>query len=64
VAYLSNELAHLECIRAKDKKDDLRAAITNHGEVLGGIWSAIVKFSCENTMMLDVSFEVSVKMQS
>ena len=42
-AYLANELKHLEHIRARDNKDDLRAIITNHGEVLGGVWSAMNK---------------------
>ena len=42
-AYLANELKHLEHIRARDKKDELRAVITNHGEVLGGVWSAMNK---------------------
>lgn len=42
-AYLANELKHLEHIRARDKKDETRAIITNHGEVLGGVWSAMSK---------------------
>ena len=42
-AYLANELKRLEHIQARDKKDDLRAIITNHGEVLGGVWSAMNK---------------------
>ena len=42
-AYLANELKRLESIRARDKKDDLRAVITNHGEVLGGVWTSINK---------------------
>ena len=41
--FLANELAHLEKIQARDHGDELRATITHHGEVLGGIWSAINK---------------------
>ena len=36
-AYLANELKHLEHLQARDKKDELRAVITNHGEVLGSV---------------------------
>ena len=42
-AYLANELATLKRIQAKDKKDETRAVIANHGEVLGGVWSAMNK---------------------
>ena len=42
-AYLANELKHLEHIHTRDNKDDLRVIITNHGEVLGGVWSAMNK---------------------
>ena len=41
--FLAKELETLKRIEARDKKDDLRAVITNHGEVLGGIWSAMNK---------------------
>ena len=40
-AYLAKELEILEHIWERDRKDDTRAAISNHGEVLGGIWSAM-----------------------
>ena len=42
-AYLAKELEILEHIRERDRKNDTRAAISNHGEVLGGIWSAMNK---------------------
>ena len=42
-AYLAKELANLKRIQEKDKKDELRAVITNHGEVLGGVWSGMNK---------------------
>ena len=42
-AFLINELAHLEKIQARDRKDNTRAALSNHGERLGGPWSAINK---------------------
>jgi hypothetical protein len=42
-AYLASELAILECIWEKDKKDKTRAVIANHSKVLGGIWSAMNK---------------------
>ena len=42
-AYLAKELANLERIEARDKKDKLRAIITNHGKVLGGVWSGMNK---------------------
>ena len=42
-AYLAKELEILERIRERDRKNDTRAAIANHGEVLGGIWSAMNK---------------------
>jgi len=40
-AFLANELTHLEKIKARDRKDDTRAALSHHGEKLGGPWSAI-----------------------
>ena len=42
-AYLTKELAILKHIHERDKKDDLRAVISNHGEVLGGVWSGMNK---------------------
>ena len=42
-AYLANELNHLEAKKGKEKKETLAAALTNHGEKLGGIWSAMSK---------------------
>jgi ribonuclease HI/exonuclease III len=42
-AFLANELAHLEKKLAKQRKDNLAAELTAHGEKLGGIWSAINK---------------------
>jgi hypothetical protein len=42
-AFLVSELAHLEWTQARDRKDDMRAALSNHGEKLGGPWSAINK---------------------
>ena len=42
-AYLAKELEILTRIRERDRKDDMRAAISSHGEVLGGVWSAMNK---------------------
>ena len=42
-AFLANELAHLEKVQASDHRDKLRATLANHGEKLGGVWSAINK---------------------
>lgn len=42
-AFLAKDLAILKRIVARDKKDDLRAAIANHGEVLGGVWTSMNK---------------------
>ncbi|KAH9015246.1 hypothetical protein EDB83DRAFT_2321315 [Lactarius deliciosus] len=42
-AYLANELEHLERVQTRDKQNHTRAVISNHGEVLGGIWSAMNK---------------------
>lgn len=42
-AFLASELAKLKRIQAKDKKDEGRAAVVNHGEVLGGVWSGMNK---------------------
>ena len=42
-AFLAKKLALLKRIQAKDKKDETRAAVANHGEVLGGIWSGMNK---------------------
>lgn len=39
--FLANELGQLEHIHARDKRDDSRAIIANHGKVLGGVWSAM-----------------------
>lgn len=35
--YLANKLANLKHIKVRDKRDDLRAVIMNHGKVLGGV---------------------------
>ena len=42
-AFTASELAHLERVVARDKKDLTKAILTNHGEKLGGPWSAISK---------------------
>ena len=42
-AFLTSELATLKHIQARDKKDEGRAVVVNHGEVLGGIWSGMNK---------------------
>jgi hypothetical protein len=42
-AFLANELAHLEKVKARTKKTTLHAQLTAHGEKLGGIWFAINK---------------------
>ena len=42
-AILAQELEHLTKIRAREKKDKIKAEIALHGEKLGGIWSALNK---------------------
>lgn len=42
-AFIASELAHLEKIVARDQKDYMKAQLANHGERLGGPWSAISK---------------------
>ncbi|KAH9178322.1 hypothetical protein EDB89DRAFT_1839698, partial [Lactarius sanguifluus] len=42
-AFLANKLVHLEHIQERDGRDEIRAALANHGENLGGIWSVINK---------------------
>ena len=44
-AYLAYELSHLRSVNAQTDKDTLHAKLANHGEKLGGIWSAISKDS-------------------
>ena len=41
--YLTKELAILKHIHERDKKDNTRAMISNHGEVLGSAWSGMNK---------------------
>ena len=41
--YLASEIKHLTSKKEKNKREELRAQISNHGEKLGGIWSAINK---------------------
>ena len=42
-AFLAKELEPLKRIEARDRMDELRAVVTNHGKVLGGIWSGMNK---------------------
>lgn len=42
-AYWAKELANLKLIQARDKRDETRAVVANHGEVLGGVWLAMNK---------------------
>jgi len=42
-AILANEITHLENLQARQKCDTLKAQLINHGEKLGGIWSAMSK---------------------
>ena len=41
--YLVSKIEHLVTTNENWKQEELRALITNHGEKLGGIWSAINK---------------------
>jgi hypothetical protein len=41
--FLASEVATLKCIQARDNKDKCRAAIVDHGKVLGGVWSGMNK---------------------
>ena len=42
-AYLANHLKHLKKKEARNRKDLLSAKLANHGEHLGGMWSALGK---------------------
>jgi hypothetical protein len=42
---LTNEIKHLETTRARYQKETLNAKLVNHGEKLGGTWSALSKDS-------------------
>ena len=42
-AFIANELAFLKKTQARDRKDESRATVACHGEVLGGVWSAMNK---------------------
>ena len=42
-AFWASELANLKHIQARDKRDETRAVVANHGEVLGGVWSGMNK---------------------
>ena len=42
-AFWARELANLKQIQARDKRDETRAVVANHGEVLGGVWSGMNK---------------------
>ena len=42
-AYLASQLKHLKKKEAKNQRDLLKAKLANHGERLGGIWSALGK---------------------
>ena len=42
-AFLVNELSHLERLQARNRKDDMRAALSHQGEHLGAVWTAINK---------------------
>ena len=42
-AYLTNQLKQLKKKEAKNQTDLLKAKLANHGECLGGIWSALGK---------------------
>jgi hypothetical protein len=41
--YMVKELANLKQIQARDKRDEMRVVVANHGEVLGGVWSGMNK---------------------
>jgi hypothetical protein len=42
-SYLMSEIKHIITAKDKENREDLRATIADHGEKLGGIWSAINK---------------------
>ena len=44
-AFLTSELEHLERVKARQRRDVFRARLTDHGEKLGGVWSALSKES-------------------
>ena len=41
--FLASEITHLENKRARNRKNELSAKLANHGEKMGGIWSALNK---------------------
>lgn len=43
IAFLTNELAHLNKKLMKDQRETMRAQLAHHGERPGGIWTAINK---------------------
>ena len=53
-AFMASELAHLEKLAARDRKDQMKAILTNHGEKLGGPWSAISKESKPRDLILQL----------
>jgi hypothetical protein len=53
-AFMTNELAHLEKIAARDRKDLMKAQLANHGERLGGPWSAISKENKPRDLILQL----------
>lgn len=53
-ALIASELAHLEKIIARNQKDHMKALLTNHGEQLGGPWSAISKENKPRDLILQL----------
>ena len=53
-AFLANQLAHLEKVAARDRRDLTKAQLANHGERLGGPWSAISKENKPRDLILEL----------
>ena len=53
-AFMANQLAHLEKIAARDRRDLTKAQLANHGERLGGPWSAISKENKPRDLILEL----------
>ena len=59
-AFMANQLAHLEKVAARDRRDLSKALLANHGERLGGPWSAISKERKPRDLILELKIPNSI----
>lgn len=52
VAFLANELEHLEKVKARNQRDNLKSNLAEQGERLGGIWSSLSKEKAPRNLIL------------